>query len=99
MKPEGIVQVGVNGEQRCRTALSGSDNTLTGKGTPKENQGGHQESIRTGVGEGTRMGTPRLSHIFPGYYVRVSHIFQGELCANLTHFSGEPAIVTTRLAR
>lgn len=84
METEGIVQVGVNGEQRSRGALSGSDNTLAGKrNTKREPRKASREH---------QNGRPSPLPHFPGYYVREFHIFPGVLCASLPHFSGEPAI-------
>lgn len=80
MKPEGIVQVGVNGKQRNRGALSGSDNTLAGKRNtkrePRKASREHQNGSRGRHQNGHPLASPTF---FPGYYVRVSHIFQGNL--------------------
>lgn len=69
----------------------------------KEHQKGAKEGIKRASerksGKAPEWASLASPTFFPGYYVQVSHIFQGELCANLPHFSGEPAIVTTRLAR
>lgn len=91
MKPEGIVQVGVNGEQRNRGALSGSDNTLAGKRNTKreprkasrEHQNGsrgrHQNRHPSPLPHFSR-GIMCESHtFFRGNFVQVSHIFHGNL--------------------
>lgn len=91
MKPEGIVQVGVNGKQRSRGALSGSDNTRARKRNtkrePRKASREHQNGSRGRHQNGHPLPLPHFSlgimckspTFFRGNFVRISHIFQGNL--------------------